>query len=131
MHPCHLSGTEFGRRFIQLHALHLYVVHTLPMVRLGPLGSHPLEAMDRLEVHGSDGRRARITDAPALTFQELFHGRFRKLAAGHQSAFPCRKLPAACHTAQPCDVLVRPWPRPRRDVAFTRTIEPYTLWSWA
>src|SRR4029453_11188209 len=37
MHPFHLFGTEFGMRLIPWHALHLHVLHTLAMVRLGPL----------------------------------------------------------------------------------------------
>ena len=57
-------------RLIQLHALHLHVLHALPMVRLGPLGRHALKAMDGLEIHGTDVRRPLITDAPPLTFQQ-------------------------------------------------------------
>src|SRR5262252_3328785 len=37
MHPCNLFGTQFGMRLIQLHALHLQVLHTLSVV---PLRSH-------------------------------------------------------------------------------------------
>src|SRR4029453_2045412 len=71
MPPFHLLRTQFGMRLIPLHPLHLQVLHALAGVHLSPMGPYPLEAMDRLEIHGTDGGRARITDAPALTFQEL------------------------------------------------------------
>jgi hypothetical protein len=50
-------------------------------------------------------------------------GIFGELAAGHEGALPFGKLPVAYHTAQPFDVLVRPCPRPMRDIAFAGTIE--------
>src|SRR5207245_6246968 len=128
MHPLDLFGTEFGMCLIQLHPLHLQVLHALPVVRLGPLGSHPLEAMDGLEVYGTDVGGPLIADAPPLTFHQPYHRVFRELAAGHQGALPCREFPAACRTAQPFDVLVPPCPRPMRDVVFAGTIELGTLW---
>src|SRR5215216_8131735 len=131
MHPCHLFGTQFGMRLIQLHPLHLEVLHALLVVRHSPLGRHPLEAMDGLEIHGTDVGGSLITDTPPLTFHQLYDRVFRELAAGHQGALPFRKLPVACHTAQPFDVLVRPGPRPMRDVAFAGTIALGTVWSRA
>ena len=71
---------------------------------------------------------ALITDAPTLTFQELVHGRFWEFASGHQGPLPFGELSVACRAAQPFDVLVRPCPRPMRDVAFAGTIELRTLW---
>src|SRR5678815_2917971 len=127
MHPCHLFGTQFGMRLIPLHALHLHVRHTLVMMRLGPLRRYVLKAMNGLEIHGTNVRRALLTDAPALTFQELFHGRFWEFAPGHQGALPFGELPVTGGAAQPFDVFVRPGPRSMRDVAFTRTIKPGTL----
>src|SRR5262249_2318692 len=69
-----------------------------------------------------------ITDAPPLTFHQLYDGIFRELAAGHEGALPFRELPVAGRTAQPFDVLVRPGPRPMRDVASAGTIALRTLW---
>src|SRR5215211_1901674 len=131
MHPCHLFGTQFGMRLIQLHPLHLEVLHALLVVRHSPLGRHPLEAIDSLEIHGTDVGGALITDTPPLTFHQLYDRVFRELAAGHQGALPFRKLPAACRTAQPFNVLVRPGPRPMGNVPFTGTIEQGTVWIWA
>src|SRR4029450_8041589 len=128
MHPFHLFGTQFRMRLIQLHPLHIQVLHALLVVRLGPLGSHPLEAMDGLEIHGTDVGSPLITDTPPLTFHQQYDGVFRELAAGHEGALPFRELPVACRTTQSFDVLVRPCPRPMRDVAFAGTIEPGTLW---
>ena len=84
--------------------MHIHVLHALPMVRLGPLRSHVLKAMDGLEIHGTDVRRALITDAPALTFQELFHGRFWEFAPGHQGPLPFGELPGhrRCSAAVRC-----------------------------
>src|SRR5262249_11366580 len=128
MYPFHLFGTEFGMRLIQLHALHLHVLHPLAMVRLGPLCSHVLKAMDSLEIHGTDVRRALITDAPALAFQKLFHGRFGEFAPGHQGALPFGELPITSCTAQPVDVFVCACPRSMHDVAFAGVVESCTLW---
>src|SRR5262245_15568674 len=131
MHPFHLFGTQFGMRLIQLHPLHLQVLHALPVVRFRALGCHPLEAMDGLEIHRTNVGGPLIADAPSLTFHQPYDGVFRELAAGHQSALAFRELPATSRTAQPFDMLVRPGPRPMRDVAFAKTIEPGTLWIWA
>jgi hypothetical protein len=46
------------------------VLHTLPVVRLSPVGSHPLEAMNGLDLHITNVRRAFVADAPTLTFQQ-------------------------------------------------------------
>jgi hypothetical protein len=131
MHPCHLFGTEFGMRLIPLHALHLYVLHTLAMVRLGPLRSHVLKAMDGLEIYGTDIRRALITDAPALTFQELFYGRFGELAPGHQGPFSLGELTAAEGAAQPLNVLVLARPGAMDYIASVRLIAQPTSWIGA
>jgi hypothetical protein len=115
-------------RLIPLHALHIHVLHTLAMVGLSPLGRHPLKAMHRLEIHGADVGGPLITDTPPLTFHQLYDRVFRELAAGHQGALPFRELPATYRTTPPFDVLVRPGPRPMRNVAFAGTIEPGTWW---
>jgi hypothetical protein len=49
-------------------------------------------------------------------------GRVRQCAPGYPGIFPLRELLAACHTAQPFDVLVLPWLRPLGDVACAETI---------
>jgi hypothetical protein len=99
MHPFDLLGTEFRMGLIQLHALHIYVLYALSMVCLGPLSSQGLKAMDGLEIDGTDVRGARITDTPALTFQEPFYSGFGELAASHQSPLPLGELPGAHGTA--------------------------------
>ena len=109
-------------RLIPLHALHLYVLHTLALVRLGPLRSHVLKAMDGLEIYGTDIRRALITDAPALTLQELFYGRFGELAPGHQGPFSLGELTAAEGAAQPLNVLVLARPGAMDYIASVRLI---------
>src|SRR5262245_60852879 len=68
MHPFHLFGTQFGMCLIQLHPLHLEVLHALPVVRLSSMGRNPLEAMDSLEIHRTDVGGPLIADAPPLTF---------------------------------------------------------------
>jgi hypothetical protein len=115
-------------RLIQLHPPHLHVLHALPMVRLGPLGRHPLKTMDGFEIHGTDVGHPFVTDAPALTFQELFHCRFGELAPGHQGPFALRELTAADGAAQPFDVLVFTRPRAMYNIAVARAVEPSTLW---
>jgi hypothetical protein len=128
MHPFYLLGTEFRMGLIQLYALHLYVLHALSMVRLGSLGSQGLKAMDGLEIHGTNIRCALITDAPALTLQEPFYGRFGELAAGHQGPRPLRELLGANGTAQPFDMLMLARPRAMDNVACAGAVEPHTLW---
>jgi hypothetical protein len=113
---------------IPLHALHIHVLHTLSMVHLGSLGSQALKAMDGLEIHGTDVRYALITDAPALTFQESFYGRFGEFAAGHQGPLTLGELPGANGTAQPFDMLMLARPRAMYNVACAGAVEPYTLW---
>jgi hypothetical protein len=84
---------------IQLHALHIHVLHALAMVRLGSLSSQALKAMDSLEIHSTDVRCALITDTPPLTFQKLCHSRCGEFAAGHQGPLPFGELPVACRAA--------------------------------
>jgi hypothetical protein len=84
--------------------------------------------MDGLEIHGTDIRRALITDAPALTFQALFHGRFREFAPGHQGPLSFRELSVTSRAAQPFDVFVGACPRSMHDVACSGAIEACTLW---
>src|SRR5678816_4260881 len=107
--------------FIQLHALHIHVLHALPMMHLGPLGRYALKAVDRLEIHGTDVRCPLITDAPALTFQQSYDRIFGELTAGHQGALPFGELLVACGAAQPFDMLVRACPGPMRDGAVSYT----------
>jgi len=56
-------------RLIQLPTRYLHVLPTLPMMRLGTMSGHTLEAMDRLDRHITNVRSACVTDTPALTFQ--------------------------------------------------------------
>jgi hypothetical protein len=112
----------------QLHTPHIHVLHALLMVLHGPLGRHPLKAMNGLEIHGTDVSRPLITDTPALTFQELFHGRLGELAPSHQSPGSFGELVAAYSAAQPFDVLVLARPRSMGNVVSTRAIELRTLW---
>ena len=128
MDPGHLAWTEFRMGFIHLHPGHVHPTDNLAMVGLGTLGCHLLQAVHGFEIHRTNVSGALITDAPPLTFHQPYDGLFGELTAGHQGALPFRELPVACRTAQPFDVLVRPCPRPMRDVAFTRTIELRTLW---
>jgi hypothetical protein len=141
MHPFHLFGTELRMGFIQLYALYIHVLHTVPMMHLGPLGRYALKTVDSLEIHGTDVRCPRITDAPALTFQQLYDRLFWELTAGHQGALPFGELLVACGATQPFDMLVCTCPGPMRDVAFAGTIEVcalgirarkarISLWGW-
>src|SRR5262245_36681459 len=123
MDPRYLVWTEFRMGFIQLHPGHVHPTHNLAMVGLGTLGCNLLQALHGVEIYRTNVRSALITDAPPLTFHQLYDGIFGKLAAGHEGALPFRELPVACHTAQPFDVLARPGPRPMRDVASARTIQ--------
>src|SRR5713101_8405031 len=115
-------------RFIQLDGGHVHLVYNLAMMGLSALGRDVLKAMHRFEIHGTNVGGPFITDAPPLTFHQPYDRVFGELAAGHQGTLPFRELPVACRTAQPFDVLVRPGPRPMRDVAFAGPIEPSTLW---
>src|SRR5215813_7414597 len=128
MDPRHLARTQFGMGFIQLDAGHVHLAHYLAMVGLSALGSDVLKAMHRFEIHRANVGGPLIADAPPLTFHQPYNRVFGELAAGHQGALPFRELPAACRTAQSFDVLVRPCPRPMRDVPCAGTIEPCTLW---
>jgi hypothetical protein len=83
MHPLDLFGPEFRMGLIQLHPLHIHVLHTLLMVLHSSLGRHPLKAMHSLEIDGTDVSGSRITDTPALTFQKSFHSGLRELAPSH------------------------------------------------
>jgi len=65
-----------------------------------------LKTMDSFEIHGTDVGHPFVTDAPALTFQALFHRRFGELAPGHQGPCSLGELTAADGAAQPFDVLV-------------------------
>src|SRR5262245_1361394 len=78
-HPVHLFGTQFGIRLIQLHPLHLEVLHALLVVRHSPLGSHPLEEIDGLEIHSTNVGGPRITDTPPLTVHQLYDMSSRNL----------------------------------------------------
>jgi hypothetical protein len=62
MDPCDLLGAEFGMRLIPLRTRHLYVLHTLPMLRLGTMSGHTLEATDCLDLHITNVRSACVAD---------------------------------------------------------------------
>src|SRR4029450_54271 len=128
MNPFHLFRSQFGMRLIQLHPWDIHVPDHLLMMGLGTLGRPPLKAIHGLEVDVTDIRGAFVTDAPPLTLQKPFHGRFRQLAPRHQGALPLGELPVAEGTAQPFDVLGRACPGAMRDVPGTGAIEPCTLW---
>jgi len=117
-------------RLIQLHALHLQVLHTLAVVRLRSLGRYPLETMDGLEIHSTDVGGPRIADAPPLAFHQPYNRVFGQLTADQQGALPFGELPVACRAAQPFDMLACTGPGPMRNIAFTRLVEPRTSWIW-
>ena len=118
LHPFHLCGAPFGMRLIHLHAGHVHVPDHLLVRGLRPRGGHTLAALHGLEIDRTEIGSALITDAPALILHQLSDRLCGELAAGHEGALPFRALPVACCTAQPCDGLVRPGPRPMRAVAF-------------
>src|SRR5262247_1526602 len=131
MDPFDLFGTEFGRRLIPLHTRHLHVLYALPMMGLGTMRGHALEAMDRLDLHITNICSAFVADTPPLTLHQPYDRVFRELAASHQGPLPFGELSVAYRAAQPFDVLVRPGPRPMRDVACAGTVELCTLWIGA
>src|SRR5919198_3887673 len=131
MDPFDLFGTEFGMRLIQLHTRHLHVLHALPMMGLGTMCSHALEAMDRLDLHSTTICSAFVADTPPLTLHQPYDRVFRELAASPQGPLRFGELSVAYRAAQPFDVLVRPGPRPMRDVAYAGTVELCTVWIGA
>src|SRR5262245_51862632 len=131
MDPFDLFGTELGMRLIQLHTCHLHVLYALPMMGLGTMRGHALEAMDRLDLHITNICSAFVADTPPLTLYQPYDRVFRELAASHQGPLPFGELSVAYRAAQPFDVLVRPGPRPMRDVACAGTVELCTLWIGA
>jgi hypothetical protein len=128
LHLCHRRGTQCGMRLIPVPPLPLAGLYALPVGRLSPWGSHARAARAGLEVPATEGGSPLLTDTPALAWHQPYDGSCRERAAGPQGARPCRALPAACRTAQPCDVLVPPGPRPMREVAFAGTMAPGTVW---
>ena len=128
MDPRYLARTEFRMGCVQLHPGHVHLTDYLTRVALSTLGRDLLQAVHGFEIHGTHISGACITDAPPLTFHQLYDGIFGELAAGHEGALPFRELPVAGRTAQPFDVLVHPGPRPMRDGAFAGTIELCTWW---
>jgi hypothetical protein len=118
-------------RLIHLHARDVYLLHGLLMVGLRTVGRDALEAVDCLEIHGTNVRRPLITDTPPLTLQPLFHGRFWPLAPRHQGALPLGELPVAQGAAQPFDVPGLAGPGAMRDMACAGTIELCTVWMRA
>jgi hypothetical protein len=130
MDPLDLFGTQLGMGFISLDTLHVDVPDDLLVMGLGPLSRDLLQAMDGLEIHRTHVGSARITDAPALAFQQPHDRVFGKLTTNHQGALPFGELPGAGRTAQPFDVFVLACPRPMRDIPFAGTIELRTIWIW-
>jgi hypothetical protein len=118
-------------RLIQLHTLHRHGLHALPMVRHGPLGRDPLKTRDSFEIHGTDVGHPLIADAPALTFQELFHRRFGELAPGHQGPLSLGELTATDGAAQPLNVLVLARPGAMDHIVSVRLIAQPTSWIGA
>jgi hypothetical protein len=98
------------------------------MVGLGALSSDALETMHRFESHGTNVGGPLITDAPPLTFQQLYDRVFGELTTGQQGALPFGELSVACRAAQPFDMLVCTCPGSMCDVACTGAIEPGTVW---
>lgn len=85
--------------FIQLHPGHVHLTDNLTMVGFGTLGRDLLQAVHGFEIHRTNVSGALITDAPPLTFHQLYDGLCGELAAGHEGALPFRELPVACRTA--------------------------------
>jgi hypothetical protein len=88
-------------RLIHLHARDAYLRHGLLMMGLCTVRRHTLEAVDGLEIDGTNVRCPLITDTPPRTLQQLCHGRFWQLAPRHQGAFPLGELPMAQGAVQP------------------------------
>jgi hypothetical protein len=98
------------------------------MMGLRAVGRDTLEAVDCLEIHGTNVRRPLITDTPPLTLQQLFHGRFWQLAPRHQGALPLGALPVAPGAAQPFDVPALAGPGAMRAMACAGAIALCTVW---
>jgi hypothetical protein len=115
-------------RLIHLHARDIHLLHGLLMMGLRAVGRDTLEAVDCLEIHGTNVCRPLITDTPPLTLQQLFHSRFWQLAPRHQGALPLGELPVAQGAAQPFDVPGLAGPGAMRDMACAGAIELGTVW---
>jgi hypothetical protein len=115
-------------RLIHLHARDVHLLHGLLMMGVSAVGRHPLEAVDGLEIDGTNVRRPLITDTPPLTFQQLFHGRFGQLAPRHQGALPLGELPVAQGATQSFNVPGLASPGAMRNIACAGAIELYTVW---
>lgn len=124
-------GDAVWHRLLQRHAGPVHVPDHLLGMELGTLGRHTLAAIAGLAIHLTNVRRACGAAAPPLTLHQLYERVFRELAAGHQGARPFRARPVACRTTQSCAVLVRPGPRPMRDVPCAGAIAPCPVWMRA
>jgi hypothetical protein len=76
MDPLGAALPQFRMRLIPLHARDVHLLHGLLMMGVCAVGRHTLEAVDGLEIDGTDVRRPLITDTPPLTLQQLYHSRF-------------------------------------------------------
>jgi len=101
------------------------------MMRLSPLGRHPWQTLARCESHGTDGGQPFGTDAPALTWQELFHRRCGAFAPGHPGPGSRGALTAADGAAQPFAVLVLTRPGTMHDRVDVEAIALRTIWMGA
>jgi hypothetical protein len=115
-------------RLIHLHARDVHLLHSLLMMGVCAVGRHTLEAVDGLEIDGTNIRGPLVTDTPPLTFQQLYHGRFWQLAPRHQGAFPLGELPVAQGAAQPFDVPGLAGPSTMPNIACAGAIELCTVW---
>ena len=83
MDPRHLTRTQFGMGLIQLDAGDIHLAYNPAMMGFSTMGSDTLKAMHCFEIHGTNVGGPCITDAPPLTFQQLYDGVFGEFAAGH------------------------------------------------
>jgi hypothetical protein len=115
MDPLCAASPQLRMRLIHLHARDVHLLHCLLLMGLCAVSRHTLEAVDGLEIDGTNVRSPLITDTPPLTLQPLYHGRFWQRAPRHQGAFPLRAFPVAQGAAHPFDVPGLPGPGARRN----------------
>jgi hypothetical protein len=115
-------------RLIHLHAPNVHLLHGLLMMDAGTVSRDTLEAVDGLEIHGTNVRRSLITDTPPLTFQQLFYGRFWQLAPRYQGALALGELPVTEGATQPFEVSGLAGAGAMRDMACAGAIALCTVW---